>query len=60
MLFYHNEDHGGYFYCWGNNISGHKKWTKYYYEPHSKQSRIKAAMKAIKQGLLYKFFVYYQ
>ena len=51
MPVYRGRDKNGYFYQWGKNAPGHKKWTKYYYTSNNSNSRSRAKQKAIKQGM---------
>ena len=56
MPIYRGKDKIGYFYQWGKNRMGYKKWTKYYYNPNDINSKKKAKIRAIKQGLAAKIF----
>ena len=56
MPIYRGKDQHGHFYQWGKNLPGHKKWTKYYYNPYNDKSQQKAKSKAIKQGLAARIF----
>lgn len=51
MAVFRGKDTKGSFYQWGKDAPGKKKWTKYYYTPNDKKSRMAAKHKATKQGL---------